>query len=457
MVKNSLVVMVSLVVAAIGHAAEKNVVLLIADDLGNQLGCYGDAVAKTPHIDALAAKGTRFTHGFASVASCSPSRATMLTGQPGHQNGQYGLAHADHNFHSFTKVKSLPGILNAAGYHTAVLAKQHVQPTENYPFTQVIPAGGGRNGEAVAAAAKKVIDDAKEAKKPFFLHVGYTDPHRAAKGFANDGKLPASIPAIKFDPKTIPVPRHLPDAPDCRQDLAEYYQSVARLDHNVGLMMKTLADSGVINDTLIVFLSDNGIPFAGAKTTLYDAGVRLPFIVVKPGQKAGVVNDMMMSWTDLAPTVLDWAGLSKPDTMLGQSVLSHLEQAPREGFREVYCSHTFHEVTMYYPMRSVRTSRYKLILNLANGIEFPHAGDLWASPTWQGVLTRKDTMLGQRSMEQYLHRPKVELYDLEKDADEVKNVAESADYATVRKELSAKLALWRKKTNDPWLVKDLHE
>src|SRR3954468_22736173 len=117
----------ALLLLAAGTAAadgpRRNVLLLIADDLGMQVGCYGDKVIKTPNIDALAKSGTRFTHGFASVSSCSPSRATMLTGLPTHQNGQYGLAHATHNQHSFDAVQSLPKLLGKAGYRTAVIAK----------------------------------------------------------------------------------------------------------------------------------------------------------------------------------------------------------------------------------------------------------------------------------------------------------------------------------------------
>lgn len=434
--------------------APKNVILLIADDLGNQVGCYGDKAAKTPNIDALARAGTRFTHGFASVSSCSPSRATMLTGQPTHQNGQYGLAHADHNQHSFTKTRSLPLILNTAGYKTAILAKNHVQPKEVYPFGEEI-AANGKNVEAIAAAAKKFISGC--GGKPFFLHVGYTDPHRAGKGFGNDGKLPDSIPKVKFDPAKLPVPPFLPDQPDVRADLADYYQAVARLDHGIGLMMKVLEDTKVKDDTLIIFLSDNGIPFPGAKTTLYDAGLKLPLIVLKPGQKAGVVNDMMVSYTDLAPTVLEWCGLSTPDSMTGRSFLKYVDDEPQEGWNTVFASHQFHEVTMYYPMRMVRTAKHKLILNLANGLEYPHAGDLWGSPTWQGILSRRDIMMGERSVKGYLKRPREELYLMSDDPNEVKNLIDDEEYAEVRDQLRKKLADWRKLTNDPWLIKDKHE
>ncbi|MDY3559714.1 sulfatase [Gemmata sp. JC673] len=441
-------------------AAPKNVVLLVADDLGFQVGCYGDPVAKTPNIDALAKNGTRFTHGFASVASCSPSRATLLTGMPTHQCGQYGLAHATHNASSFKTVKGLPALLGPAGYRSGVIAKLHVQPKEVYPFDVEVP-GGGRNPVQIAQQAKTFIADCGE--KPFFLLVGFTDPHRAAKGFANDGKYPASVPAVTFDPKTVPVPYHLPDNAETRGELADYYQSVARLDHGVGLVLKELEAAKKLDDTLVIFLSDNGIPFPGAKATLYDAGIHLPLIVRKPGQKPGVACGAMASWTDIAPTVLDWCGVKpapvgKKDAPLpGRSLLPVLETEKADGWDAAFASHQYHEVTMYYPMRAVRTRTHKYILNLAHPLEFPSASDLWGSDMWQGVLKRKDTMMGRRAVGAFLHRPKEELYDLTADPNELKNIAADAGAAKVLDDLRAKLADWRKKTNDPWLIKDQHE
>jgi N-sulfoglucosamine sulfohydrolase len=435
-------------------AGPKNVVLLVADDLGMQVGCYGDPVAKTPNIDALATSGTRFTNGFASVASCSPSRATMLTGMPTHQSGQYGLAHADHNFHSFNKTKGLPALLAPAGYRSGVIAKLHVLPKESYPFDAEMP-GNGRNPVQIAEQAQKFLADTGD--KPFFLLVGFTDPHRAAKGFANDGKYPPAVPVVKFDPKTVPVPYHLPDSPEVRAELAEYYQSVARMDHGVGMVLKVLEDAKKLDDTLVIFLSDNGIPFPGAKTTLYDSGIHLPLVIRKPGQKPGVTCTAMASWTDLAPTILDWAGAKPSAELRGRSLLPVLEQENPSGWDEVYGSHQFHEVTMYYPMRAVRTREYKYVLNLANALEYPHASDLWGSDSWQGILKRGDKMMGQKSVEAFLRRPKEELYDLRSDPNELKNVAGEAGYQQQLVQLRTKLQAWRDQTKDPWLIKDRHE
>jgi N-sulfoglucosamine sulfohydrolase len=433
-------------------AGPKNVVLLIADDLGLEVGCYGDKVAHTPNIDALAKAGTRFSHGFACASTCSPSRATLLTGMPTHMCGQYGLAHGEHNANSFRKVKGLPALLVLAGYRSGVIAKLHVQPKEVYPFDEEIP-GSGRNPVQVAAQTRKFIQDSGD--KPFFLLVGFTDPHRLGKGFANDGKYPPDVPAIKFDPKTLTLPYFIPDQPDARADYADYYQSVARLDDGVGRVMKVLEESGKLNDTLVIFLSDNGIPFPGAKTTLYDSGLHLPLIIRKPSQKAGVVCAAMASWTDIAPTILDWA--SAKAELPGKSLLPILEQEKPGGWDEVFGSHQYHEITMYYPMRSIRTREYQYIVNYAHELEYPHAQDLWDSDTWQGILKRGDKFMGQRSVESFLHRPKEELYDLTTDPNELKNLANDPDKKKVLEELRARLKAWQKRTNDPWLIKDKHE
>ena len=447
-------------------AERKNVLLLIADDLGMQVGCYGDTVAKTPNIDALAKTGTRFTHAFASVASCSPSRATVLTGMPTHQCGQYGLAHATHNASSFKNVRGLPALLAPAGYKSGVIAKLHVQPKEVYPFDSEMP-GNGRNPVQIAEQAKKFIADSGD--KPFFLLVGFTDPHRAAKGFANDGKYPDRVPVVKFDPKAVPVPYHLPDTPEVRAELAEYYQSVARLDHGVGLVLKTLEDAKQLDNTLVIFLSDNGIPFPGAKTTLYDSGIHLPLVIRRPGQKAGATCSALASWTDITPTVLDWCGVKpepvgkKAAELPGRSLLPILEKEKADGWDKVFASHQYHEVTMYYPMRVVRTRTHKYILNLAHPLEYPHASDLWGSDTWQGVLKRGDKLMGKREVKAFLHRPKEELYDLEKDPNELTNLLadprwrDDAANETTYTVMKNWLADWRKKTNDPWLIKNEHE
>jgi N-sulfoglucosamine sulfohydrolase len=443
-----------LIAGPLAADGRRNVVLLIADDLGMQVGCYGDKVTKTPNIDALAAGGTRFANGFASVSSCSPSRATMLSGLPTHQCGQYGLAHATHNAHSFREVQSVPKLLKQAGYRTGVIAKLHVQPPEVYPWDSEVRANG-RNGVVVATEVKKFIQESSD--KPFFLLVGFTDPHRAKVGFDSD-KSYKGIPQVTFSPKDVPIPYHLSDTSEVRADLADYYGSIARLDFGVGAVLQAIQDSKKADDTLVIFLSDNGIPFPGAKTTLYDSGIHLPLIVHSPAAKAkSVVNRAMVSWTDIAPTILDWAGVKPAPAMAGKSLLPILEQEDDKDRDMVFGSHQFHEITMYYPMRMVRTRTHKLIVNLAHPLSFPFASDLYNSDTWQGILRRNDTMVGKRSRDAFEHRPREELYDLSKDPNELNNVAADPVYADTLKELKARLRDWQVTTRDPWLVKERYE
>jgi N-sulfoglucosamine sulfohydrolase len=441
------------------HAAPKpprNVLVLIADDLGLQVGCYGDPRARTPHLDALAKKGVRFTHAFAAVSSCSPSRSTIYTGLHTHTSGQYGLAHASHNFHTRPGVKSLPGVLNAAGYRTGIIGKIHVLPQSVYPFGVEVTAklAGNRDVAALAREARKFF---AAGDKPFALVVGFGDPHRARVGFANHRSYPG-VKDLSFAPNEVTLPYFLPDQLDARKDLADYYQAVHRLDQGVGMVLDALKETKHTDDTLVIFLSDNGIPFPGAKTTLYDSGVHLPLLVSSPLQKRrGVVNSALVSWVDIMPTILDWAGAKGPGNLAGRSFLPILEEEKPKGWDVVYGSHQFHEVTMYYPMRMVRTRTHKYLRNLAHKLDYPFASDLYNSPTWQGILKRGDKSLGKRTVKQYVHRPLEELYDLEKDPHELKNLAADPKYATVLAEMRKRMRAWQEKTNDPWLVKYHYE
>src|SRR5262245_47156164 len=439
-------------------AAPRNVLLIVADDLGRQLCCYGDTSARTPNIDSLAADGTRFDWAFCTTSSCSPSRSVILTGLQNHANGQYGLQHATHNFSTRSFVKSLPVLLGQNGYRTCSIGKVHVQPEEQYKFDRYANEGiaGGRNGVRMAENAEKFIRE--DDSRPFFIYFCPTDPHRAQKGFANEATYPGVAP-VKFDPQKIPVPHFLPDQPEVRAELAEYYESIARVDQGVGRLIAALKATNHLDYTLILFLSDNGPPFPGAKTYLYDAGTRLPLIIRSPDQKErGVVSQALVNWTDPVPTILEFTGTKPPPYPLhGRSLLPILDRPAQQGWDEIYQSHSFHEVTMYYPMRAIRTRKYHYILNLAHPLPYPFASDLFDSPTWQSVLKRKDTQYGSRTVEAYLHRPREELYDVAADPEEVVNLAGNAEYAKVLAELREKVAAWQKKTDDPWLIKYQHE
>ncbi len=440
--------------AAAAGPKPRNVVLIIADDLGLDLGCYGNKAIRTPNLDALARRGVRFMRAYATVSSCSPSRSSIFTGLYTHQSGQYGLQHPPHSQQTHPWVQSLPNLLRAAGFWTGLIGKYHVGPAAVYNFNQVLTKGTGGNRDVAAMARLARAFISKREKRPFFLAYCFSDPHRAAKGFANE-KFANDPAEVRYDPGKVVVPYHLPDTPEVRRDLADYYQSVSRMDRGVGLLLDVLRELGQLEDTLIIFISDNGMPFPGAKTTLYSAGIHLPLIVSCPGQPQGRSTDALASYVDLVPTILDWTQAKGPKYQLpGQSLLPLLGGNGGKQRDAVFASHQFHEITMYYPMRAIVTKKYKLIRNLAHRLEYPFASDIWGSPSWQGILKRGDKMMGQRSVAAYLSRPEYELYDLSKDPNELRNLAGDAACAEGFADLRQRLHTWRQETTDPWLILD---
>jgi N-sulfoglucosamine sulfohydrolase len=430
------------------QAPRRNVVLIIADDLGRDLGCYGNTSIRTPHLDGLAKKGVLFSRAYATVSSCSPSRATILTGLYTHQNGQYGLQHPPHSQQAHPWVQGLPALLRAAGYWTGLIGKYHVGPDSCYNF-HVLHTKVNRDVSGMARLAREFIGQSEQ--RPFFLYYAFHDPHRAGKGFANEK---ATGPGeIRYDPQKVLVPNHLPDTAEVRQDLAEYCQAVSRMDRGVGLLLDVLRETGHLDDTLIIFISDNGIPFPGAKTNLYNAGIHLPLLVAAPGGPRGHTNNTLVSYIDLTPTILDYAQAKGPAYKLtGRSLLPILGEDKARGWDAVYGSHQMHEITMMYPMRTIVTDRYKLLVNLIPEQPFPLPSDLWGSPSWQGIRSRGDKMMGRRSVAAFLHRPKEELYDLAKDPDEVNNLAAEPAQAATLAELRQRLRAWQDETADPWRI-----
>lgn len=481
----------SLVFATAVAAAPRNVLLIVADDHGRDIGAYGNPVIQTPNMDRLAREGVRFTHAFCTTASCSPSRSVILTGLHNHANGQYGLQHGIHHFSTFETVQSLPKILARNGYRTARVGKYHLWPESVYPFETVIEGnvGGKRNPTTMAEASRDFIAD---RSKPFFLYYCTSDPHRSdykpthlpygADAFGNH-QVDEGGEQQEYRPEDVIVPSFLSDTPETRVELAQYYQSVSRVDRGVGRLMEVLRESGQYDDTLIIYLSDNGIAMPGAKTNLYDPGMHLPLIVRHPSAPdRGRTSEAMVSWVDIVPTILDFAGIDEvmappliagnPETPAprpteevpyrfhGRSFLPLLDHAdaPTDEWDEVYASHSFHSIITYYPMRVVRTHRYKLIFNLAHPLSFPFSSDLWPSATWRSIgPDEPNARLGGRLVRDYLQRPKYELYDLAKDPDELVNLADDPGYQDVLHDLQQRIRRFQEQTGDPWAVKYQHE
>lgn len=427
----------------------RNVLLLIADDVGLDLGSYGSKAVPTPNLDRLAADGVRFTNAFCTTSSCSASRSVIYSGLFNHTNGQFGHAHLPDHFRQYDDVETMFTLLARHGYRTGILGKLHVEPASLFPSVAKAGPLDHRSPSDLAATTKNFLADAGD--KPFLLVVGFADAHRARHGFDHERAIRGAI--LPELPKEIPVPFFLPDLPESRRDLSGYYQAVGRLDQCVGSVLAALEQSGQGANTLVLFTSDNGMPFPGAKTNLYDPGIRLPLLVRSPTlARRGIENEAMVSFIDLLPTVLEWTGAPAPvrRPLPGRSFLSILDQTHPTGWDEVLLAHTFHEITMYYPMRGIRTRQYKLIHNLAYPLPFPHASDLFHSPTWRAVRAGKIPMLGARPTEQYLHRPEYELYDLAKDPRELENRARDPAYAEIQRNLAERVRAMQQRTRDPW-------
>jgi N-sulfoglucosamine sulfohydrolase len=461
-------------------AAQKNVVLFVADDHGQDAGCYGNPRIKTPHIDSLAAGGTRFVNAFATTASCSASRSVILTGLYNHRTGQYGHEHDYHHFSSFDNIKSLPVLLNEAGYRTASVGKYHVAPRSVFAFDEFLP-GSSRNPIEMAENCRDFVMG--DPMQPFFLYFCTSDPHRGGgidetspekpDRFGNRPQGYEGVREVKYSPEEVIVPPFLPETAAARAELAQYYQSVSRLDQGVGRLIAILKEAGALKDTLFIYISDHGIAFPGAKTTVYEPGLRSPCIVRHPYLKErGVVNEALINWADITPTILDFAEVRPPEykrhvqlervreqipethSLHGRSFLGILEEKTPKGWDTTFASHTFHEIQMYYPMRVIRTRDFKLIWNIAHPLPFPFASDLWAAATWQDVWRKgKDAQYGPRTVGEYINRAEFELYDLRTDPWESKNLASDPEYAEVLAELQREMRNFQMRTSDPWLLK----
>lgn len=445
--------------------SKPNIILFVSDDHGKDaLGCYGNPVIRTPNLDRLAEEGVRFVNAYCTSASCSASRSVILTGKYGHATASYGHVHSYHHFRTYDDVVSLPLLLEQQGYHTARIGKYHVAPEEAYKFRTVLEENA-RSTYEMAEACKAVL----HGELPFFLYFCTDDPHRGPATDSGDwtepnkfGNREKGYPGITpetYDPEEVVVPDFLPDNSECRRELAQYYQSVSRIDQGFGRLIQILDDAGKTDNTIIIYISDNGIAFAGAKTTTYEPGINLPCIIKYPGlDNKGIINNAMITWADLAPTILDMTGadISEMD-FHGRSFKGILEIENPEGWAEIYASHTFHEITMYYPMRVCRSGNFKLIWNIAWKLDYPFASDLWASPTWQRIYRDGLEYYGKRRVEEYIKRPEFELYDLSADPDEVVNLAGESAYRAVLQNMIGKIRKFQEDRNDPWIVKHSHE
>ncbi|MCX7826573.1 MAG: sulfatase-like hydrolase/transferase, partial [Verrucomicrobiae bacterium] len=254
-----------------------NILLITADDLGPLLSCYGEKRIRTPRLDALAAAGVRFANAYVAESSCSQSRAALLTGRWPHQTGQIGLAHLGFRMHPGQP--TLPALLKASGYRTGIIGKLHVEPAADFPFDWMpakvgMAPGRTRDVRWVAAQSRQFFASGKASGQPFFYYVNYFDPHapltQATDQIAGLPEKPITAADIKE-----PIPLGAPDAEKNRIATAHLFNAVLRLDAGVGLLLDELKAAGFADNTIVIFVSDNGTAMPRGKTWSYERGVRV--------------------------------------------------------------------------------------------------------------------------------------------------------------------------------------
>jgi len=418
-----------------------NILLAIADDWGwPHAPAYGDTVAPLPTFERVCSQGAVFTQAYCAAPSCTPSRAAILTGQAPHRLAEGG------NLWSFLPARFpvYPDLLEQAGYFTGY---------ERKGWGPGGLEGSGRTRNPAGPVFKNFETFLREAPadRPFCYWFGSQDPHRPYDT--------GSGAASGLDPARVRIPPFLPDAPAVRRDFLDYYFEVQRFDRETGHILEILERAGRLDNTIVVMTGDNGVPFPRAKANVYGWGTHQPFAVRWPaGVRPGRTIDAFVTLADLCPTFLDAAGLRASPAMHGRSLLPLLAGGRQPGRDRVFLERERHAAVragnLSYPMRAVRTREFLYIRNLRPDRwpagDPPGFGDIDDGPSKRYLLDHRDDPAVAPLFELACAlRPAEELYDLQLDPGELRNVAAAPRYARARTAMRASLDRWMKETADP--------
>lgn len=423
-----------------------NILFLIADDWSfPHAGIYGDQVVRTPVFDQLALEGALFMNAYVASPSCSPSRASILTGRYPHQNEQGANLWSEWPAQFPTYVS----ILEEEGYFTGSTRKGW-GPGE-YEISGLVHNPAGKSFENF-----ETFYQAKPNNQPFTFWFGSQDPHR--------DYVPNAGIQTGMRLQDVIVPDIFPDLDCVRNDILDYYFEVERFDRECGQIISFLKEIGELDNTIIVMTSDNGMPFPRAKANLYDLGTRMPLVIRWPKKiAAGTVIESFVNFVDFAPSFLESAGKSS-ETMSGKSIWNLFEN-PTSGQEEVFLERERHanvrKGDLSYPIRAIRTHEYLYIKNFASE-RYP-AGDpnVHQSVGQYGDVDNSITKFLIMAMEgqstngtpDYFQlsfglRPEEELYDLKNDPYQMENIAAHPEYQELKKQLKKKLSDWMEATGD---------
>ena len=437
-------------------ADRPNILLIVSEDNGPELGCYGDPYAQTPNLDRLASEGVLFQNAFVPYSVCSPSRACFLTGLYPHQNGQIGLA--THKFAMYREdTPNFASLLKKRGYRTGLIGKLHVNPASAFPFDfRAIPGANfnrAKTGRDYAAEAARFFAQSQDG--PWLLSVNFPDAHlpflRKAGGLPED---PLSADEVK------PMAWIGVDTGRLRKQVANYYNCLARLDHGIGLLLAELKNSGQSKNTMVIYIGDHGAQFPRGKGSVYEGGLRVPMIIRWPATaKAGKIAHELVSTVDLLPTVLRSAKIESPKNLPGRELQPLLAEPGAADWRQ----YIFGFTTGSFPgncfvQHSIRDKRYKLISS-------PRAGTVnLVSSSYLDESHRYFVVSGARGKDQatapeivraafarWTRPPRYELYDLRKDPYEWRDLAQDPVHIEVKTRLIKALTDLQQSTHDPFL------
>jgi N-sulfoglucosamine sulfohydrolase len=415
------------------YSQRPNIILIIADDVSwDDIGCYGNKYVHTPNLDRIAKEGIRFTNAFVTSSSCSPSRSSIITGRYPHNTGAAEL-HTALPAH----LTYFPELLKKSGYYTAQAGKWHEGANTKRAYDTLI--AGDINGAGGEEQWLRLLKE-RPADKPFFLWLAPYDAHR-------EWQEDPERPAHKLSDVTIPPA--LLDTKETREDLVAYYNEIARLDAWIGKLEKELISQKLDKNTMIVFMSDNGRPFPGSKTRLYDSGVKTPFIIKWPKgiSKPGSECKSLISSIDIAPTLLRLANVDVAESIQGKS-FDALLKSPTTAFRNyVFTEHNWHDYEACE--RGVRTKEYLYILNAKPWLANQGPLDAVNSPSFKALLKAKEDGKLLTPLQQDLFRsprPQEELFEVVIDPQQQINLINQSLEQLAR--LRMILQQWKDETGD---------
>lgn len=420
-------------------AARPNLILIIADDCTYlDLGVYGGQ-ARTPHLDRLAQQGLKFSRAFQAAPMCSPTRHNIYTGIYPVKSGAW-----PNHTQVYPGTRSIAHYLREAGYRVALAGKVHVAPKESFPF-EYLRGFGAKDSHRpnLGAGMEQLLVEAQKSGTPFCLIASSYEPH-----------LPYTMgDASAYDPAKLKLPPTFVDTPATREDYAKYLAEITYFDAQCGALLDALERHDLAENTLVMVLSEQGSAFPFAKWTCYEMGLGSGMIARWPGKtEPGSNTDALVEYVDIAPTLLDAAGLETPGTMEGQSFLGVLTAKKTEHKQYTYGIQTTRGIAQgskFYGIRSAATKTHRYIRNLHHTEVFQNNVTEREAFWQEWVAEAAAGNAHARAMtEKYQHRPAEELYDVANDPHCLVNLAGSPEYAALKAELSAKLDAWMASQGD---------